>query len=160
MKRCVATLLGSLFLVSCAAQSQNQDVAPTTQPGDPARSEGVEAEPKGYSQPAPQQQAPPPQVGGGMSVAPEDVDEATLSLDQAWQLLDQRQLQLSGRGDCSVACKALASMKRAADRICELTGGDGDRCKSARTMVEEAQRRVAERCGECASDDGLDGSTD
>jgi MYXO-CTERM domain-containing protein len=50
-------------------------------------------------------------------------------------------------GACAVACPALASMKRAADRICALE--PGPRCDAARAKVREAQRRVEEACPDC-----------
>lgn len=49
--------------------------------------------------------------------------------------------------DCAAACKALASIRRAADRICELE--PGPRCDAARSKADEATRRVREACPEC-----------
>lgn len=49
---------------------------------------------------------------------------------------------------CDEACRALGSMKRAADRICQLEVGE--RCEQARARCEEATRRVREACPECA----------
>ncbi len=49
---------------------------------------------------------------------------------------------------CAVACDALASMTRAADRLCALD--PGPRCEDARARVRDAQRRVLEACPECA----------
>jgi hypothetical protein len=54
-------------------------------------------------------------------------------------------------GACAVACPALASMKRAADRICALE--PGPRCDAARAKVREAQRRVEEACPDCITRD-------
>ncbi len=54
-------------------------------------------------------------------------------------------LQLST--GCAVACPALASMERAADRICALD--PGPRCASARAKVRDAAQRVEQACGPC-----------
>ena len=50
--------------------------------------------------------------------------------------------------DCAAACKALASIRRAADRICELE--PGPRCDAARSKAENATKKVREACPECA----------
>ena len=50
--------------------------------------------------------------------------------------------------DCSAACRALASIRRAADRICALE--PGKRCTAARAKAEDATRRVRDACPECA----------
>lgn len=49
---------------------------------------------------------------------------------------------------CDKACRALASMKRSAERICELAGSTDARCTSAQSRVARAKERV-ERSG-CA----------
>jgi hypothetical protein len=50
--------------------------------------------------------------------------------------------------DCAVACRALASMQRAADRLCALAPGKP--CDDARAKVVDATRRVREQCPTCA----------
>src|SRR4051812_8476758 len=57
-------------------------------------------------------------------------------------------LELSNQG-CAVACRALGSMARAADRICALD--PGPRCAAARAKVSEASRKVHEACAECGA---------
>lgn len=47
---------------------------------------------------------------------------------------------------CENACDALASMKRAAQRICAL---DAERCSSVQARVTKATERVHSRCHEC-----------
>ncbi len=47
---------------------------------------------------------------------------------------------------CGTACKAFASLKRAADAVCRLAGDDDARCDHARKLVDENGRRVAQ-CG-------------
>jgi len=50
--------------------------------------------------------------------------------------------------DCTAACRALASIRRAADKICALE--PGARCSAAHAKAEDATRRVREACPECA----------
>ena len=47
---------------------------------------------------------------------------------------------------CATACKAFASLQRAADAVCRLAGEDDARCDHAKKVVTENGRRVAE-CG-------------
>lgn len=50
--------------------------------------------------------------------------------------------------DCATACRALASIRRAADKICALDSGE--RCAAGRARADDATRRVREACPECA----------
>ena len=50
--------------------------------------------------------------------------------------------------DCGVACRALASMQRTADRICALDPGPP--CTEARGKVTDAESRVRAACPDCA----------
>ncbi|MCC6644136.1 MAG: hypothetical protein IT374_01010 [Polyangiaceae bacterium] len=47
---------------------------------------------------------------------------------------------------CQTACRALASMRRAADAVCRLAGATDARCDSAQRRVDAATARVA-HCG-------------
>jgi len=49
-------------------------------------------------------------------------------------------------GGCQDACRALSSMRRAADTICRLAGPDDARCQTARRRVHEGEER-ASTCG-------------
>jgi hypothetical protein len=73
------------------------------------------------------------------------LDEAILSLDQAGTALS------NAGSDCAKACKALASMERSKERICELNGPDdpGDRCEKAKDRVEAARDLLGRRCRNC-----------
>jgi tRNA A-37 threonylcarbamoyl transferase component Bud32 len=63
-----------------------------------------------------------------------------------------RAVELAGN-DCAQLCKALSSMSRAAERLCELTKDGGDdgqrRCNDARAKLEAARARVREKCPAC-----------
>ena len=50
--------------------------------------------------------------------------------------------------DCATACKALASIRRAAERICALD--PDERCTAARAKADDATRRVRDACPDCA----------
>jgi hypothetical protein len=50
---------------------------------------------------------------------------------------------------CTRACKALASMERAANGLCELTGDGDARCDSARERLRAAQELVRRTCSSC-----------
>lgn len=70
-------------------------------------------------------------------------DEATTLATQ----LDEDVAALS-TSNCETACKALASIRRAADRICALEP-NGERCSAARTKAADATKRVHDACPEC-----------
>lgn len=50
---------------------------------------------------------------------------------------------------CETACRALASMNRAAQHLCGLAGDADQRCDAARTRVKSATDRVESRCPRC-----------
>jgi hypothetical protein len=56
----------------------------------------------------------------------------------------------SGGGRCPVACKALASMRRAADLVCDLAGRADAQCTDAQSRVTRSQSRVERACPRCA----------
>jgi len=61
-----------------------------------------------------------------------------------------READALSTSDCAVACRALASIRRAADRICAL---DPDtRCAAARAKAAEAAEAVRRACPACAID--------
>jgi MYXO-CTERM domain-containing protein len=60
-----------------------------------------------------------------------------------------RQAEALASASCPVACEALASMRRAADRICALD--PGPRCAAARAKVRDATHKVEASCAECRS---------
>jgi hypothetical protein len=49
----------------------------------------------------------------------------------------------AGTSGCGDACKAFASLERAADAVCRLAGEDTHRCRKAREIVAKNERRVA-----------------
>jgi hypothetical protein len=79
---------------------------------------------KPSAQPAP---APPPKAS--RAEKPTSVGGATAQSE-------------SSAPSCDTICKALASMERSADRICELTSAEDTRCTRARERVDSATKRV------------------
>ena len=53
----------------------------------------------------------------------------------------------AAQSDCATACRALASMERAAEHLCALDAGD--ECARAKQRVEAARERVRASCGGC-----------
>jgi len=50
---------------------------------------------------------------------------------------------------CTTACRALASMDRAANKVCDLAGSDDSRCDGARTRLSAARDIVRRSCPTC-----------
>jgi hypothetical protein len=75
----------------------------------------------------------------GAQDAGESVDTLQKELQDEYSALSTQ--------DCVIACKALASIRRAADRICALE--PGPRCVDARAKADDAQRRVQAACPDC-----------
>lgn len=69
----------------------------------------------------------------------DDVESLAKQLQQEWSALST--------SDCAIACKAYASIRRAADKICGLE--PGPRCNDARSKADDAQRRVQAACPDC-----------
>jgi hypothetical protein len=83
----------------------------------------------------------------------EEDGKLTLSLEGALALFKESESQLAtGVLDCGKACKALGSMERSMDRICELTGPDDPekRCQNAKEKAKAARERVEKHCPDCA----------
>jgi hypothetical protein len=61
---------------------------------------------------------------------------------------------------CDMACRALSSMRRSAERICELAGPSDERCARARSRVSAAEERIRQAHCECVGggSDGLNAS--
>ncbi len=109
------------------AQSAGQAIAPAAPPPPPSLSP---------AQPAPPPPPPPAsRSGGAMKKGPER-DEAV------------RQ-ETAGGDACGALCSALASMERAADHLCNITGSADGRCASVRDRVKRASARVHATCPVC-----------
>ncbi len=104
---------------------------------------GTPAEPGGVS---PSGTTDPATPAGPFAQAP------PATLEEALSALDAAAGELSAAGtDCAKGCKALASMQRSSERICELNqpGDPGARCQKAKARVEGAREILERRCGSC-----------
>lgn len=78
---------------------------------------------------------------GGASEFPESVGAAREEMTK-----DERDVEIAS-SDCQAACKALASLERAADRLCMVA--EPQECSDARVRVDRAKRAITEKCGGC-----------
>jgi len=138
MRRLLAATL-SVFVCSVAcggamAPEAPKSVAPSPRNGG---AEGVPSTPSDTStaSPAPMhQQSTPGTFGQPPSRERSDFERA------------EQQVNAS-IGDCTTACRALASMESAAHHLCDL--GDDSECRAAQQRVVAARDRVERACGKC-----------
>jgi hypothetical protein len=110
-----------------------------THPNQPYPSTGAaSAQPQPGTAPVPVPPPPPPSAGGTMV----EVERA------------QRELDLAS-GDCTTACRALASMDRAAGRVCAMSD-EQSRCEDAKGRVRSARAQVKKACGSCPNGPSVD----
>ncbi len=76
----------------------------------------------------------------GAAEPADEADELVRSID--------REAQALTTDDCISACKALASMRRATERLCAID--PGTRCTDARTKLGTATAKVRSACPACA----------
>lgn len=73
-------------------------------------------------------------------------------VEQAQRPADAPSVTTAAKSDpCATACRALASMKRAAEHVCELAGAGDARCGAARDRVKNASARVHASCPACGA---------
>jgi hypothetical protein len=75
---------------------------------------------------------------------PPELRAAILEFDAQWE-------QLAASKACEDACRALESMRRSAQRICNLvvTSDPRQRCQTAQARLDQASRDLAARCTDC-----------
>jgi len=163
MTRARAALLTACLASAACAASPKRSSSPEAYGEAPASMPSASA---GASAPA-QPGSPPsaaPQGGTGTDTAasspsrpsgagPADASSArALAFQRAGADVEASQRELDvAAGDCRSACRALASMDRAAGRLCELAQGPSElqRCDDAKRRVYSARDRVRSTCGEC-----------
>jgi len=166
MVRGLALLLVSAGLTACASRASSPEApqaASATYAGadaapSPAAPEEKAAE--AASEPKKEEPRPAPKRVLGESDDPaRDLAEAERLVEQS---LARKTVGVKGDGGpteetgdaCSIACRALASMRRSADRVCALAPSaspDAPRCDDAKDRVTKAERRVRERCPGCSA---------
>ena len=107
--------------------------------------------------PTPAAQAPAPRAvestkEGEPAAAPRDASSALAQFDQAEASL-LRTLAAAGGisaagGRCADVCKAIDSMRRAADGVCRLDAG---RCPDAKARLARAEDRAKASCSACGT---------
>jgi hypothetical protein len=102
---------------------------------------GAQASPPGLGQAAPSPTADRP--------APEQPRATMSSGDAAGHEEAEARHGPSSGDPCSNACRALGSMRRATDHLCNLSGESDARCEGARRRVESAGDRVRFFCPSC-----------
>jgi hypothetical protein len=110
-----------------------------------------------YAQPPGQQtvpQAPAPTTTGTDASPPPPPVDAKAGEARSWSAgatgSSADAERLSG-SPCETACRALASMDRAASHICVLAGDESDRCTNAKERVRSATERVRQSCSDCSN---------
>jgi hypothetical protein len=102
--------------------------------------------------------APAPVAPGATSGA---ASRREAAIQQARGEIDRavRELDVSA-GDCRAACRALASMDRAAGHLCSLTTQEqterDGRCDDAKRSVFRAREKVKTTCGSCPGGPSVD----
>jgi hypothetical protein len=161
----VALLLAPALAVACAAREDSK--APPRAPYE------TEASPAGAPVPPPQT---PPRAGeppyapgsapaiapgpepatspGTSSTEPPDSDrrrQVALRAARAEVELAARDLDAASSNDCSMACRALASLERATGHLCDLAteADDRRRCEDAKSKVLRARDKIKNACGVC-----------
>jgi hypothetical protein len=93
---------------------------------------------------APGEMESPPAPAPAPAAAPPPEAEPTPSAAQA------PPLAVETSDPCFTACRALASMERAASHLCGLTGEEDPRCDGAKLRVRNATERVRAGCPSCS----------
>jgi hypothetical protein len=110
---------------------------------------------------APQSPSGPPANATG---APSTVEREPTTIDEAKQQIQSARAILESRAEaqqgaeqpaapldssssaCGDACRAIASMRRAVEALCRLSGESDDQCTDARATLSRCEARVAS-CG-------------
>ncbi|WP_437932110.1 hypothetical protein WMF37_23610 [Sorangium sp. So ce291] len=121
-----------------AGGSEDRSAAQSAQPGDRSPAAPSPAAPPPATSPAP----PAPPAATGSAPRP-----TTAGREHPSKKAEAEQVSAA---PCETACRALASMSRAAQHLCGLAGDADQRCDAARTRVKSATDRVEAQCPRCA----------
>lgn len=149
-RRAPALCLTLLLCSACgvAAKKAPESPAPASGEADDAGETptGSDASPASL----PYQEQRSAEEGGKPAFATPPLD----TLDDAEKALERESSSLANAlasaRDCNIARRALGSMERASERICDLNGPDdpGRRCEQARDRLEAAREKVRRACGD------------
>jgi len=161
-------LLCGLGLVGCASGQREPGAAPGSFDGEPAADQPSAAPPEAEGLRISETEDDDPRLaldraeaelerilGGERDYATPPTatpaDPETTSVDSGGESgRPAKRADALGGGPCHAACRALASMRRSADRLCAISGDDEPRCGDARGRVERAEERVSAHCPACA----------
>lgn len=150
-------LVALAFTVGACAQQRepNKSAAPPAQPTPSPPPPPPPGYPHHYSQPmpgaipAPGSTPKPKAIERPLARTPEEAEEEIAQLTQELDtIFGGTKVEAMGDTRCLRSCKALASMRRAVDRLCELTDGD-ERCTRARERLERSERKVTDAGCSC-----------
>ncbi|MBX3231736.1 MAG: hypothetical protein KIT84_23080 [Labilithrix sp.] len=145
-RRLLCVLAGVLVFVLAACGGDRKDARSPESAGasSPAPAETDDDSRPDSATAAPEPPPPPPSPAPTTPEAEAvgDVLRAYTSLEASTE-----QLRLAG-SDCLAACRALASMDRAAGHLCGMVHEEG-RCTQAKETVYSARARVKKTCGSC-----------
>ena len=160
--RLVVFLLTPALAVACASQESK---APPRAPYDVESQPMAAPPPQGPVRPGEPPYAPgsapalapgpaPVTTSGTSSTEPPDGErrrQAALRAARTEVELAERDLDATSSSDCSMACRALASLERAAGHLCDLATEADDRrhCEDAKTKVLRARDKIKSACGVC-----------
>ncbi|MEO7094626.1 MAG: hypothetical protein ABI175_15320 [Polyangiales bacterium] len=149
MRRLALSLSAALLLAACMASPRKAEQSPPVPPPPPeypTSSPTVTEEGAGEDKAGSAKSGTAANTGATPTLV-DDIPHAKIAFDQS-----EATFTASG-SDCAQMCKALASMQRAADHLCDLTkdGADLDKqkCTDARGRVTTAKDRVSKMCGGC-----------
>jgi len=133
VRRAVFAIAFAIFVAGCGGAA-----SPSMSPSN-TQSDGEHgATPESVGQPPTVQNR-----NGGQSRQP-----SAPEISGARNDLDRAESQIAtATGDCATACRALASMERAAQHLCALDSGR--ECDRARERLAAARERVRASCGGC-----------
>ena len=162
---CLSACAGSKRSAAPAAQRPAQAAAPDRAADDAAEREsgyGYGQEPAPAERPSagemanPRTEAAPPRAAAPappFAEAPGATDPHSPAGHARVRLAEaRRELEIAtSERDCARACRALESMERAAQQVCELARSPEERseCTSATQQVDKARGKVQNACGEC-----------
>lgn len=121
------------------------------QPGYPPNQQAPAQPGQPWAQPPP----PPPPVASAPAADPAKPADtpaagppAPVEPSAAPQSSDD-EAEREEKDRCEIACRALGSMKRAAEHVCRAAGSSDGRCARAKDRVAAASARVAASCEDC-----------
>lgn len=93
-----------------------------------------------------------PSTKRNYALPPDSYDGGHEGVRSLWEELSAaEQVALSVRSGCERACRALLSMHRATERLCELASDEPEKkaCQQARQRLREAKETVRRSCQRC-----------